>query len=453
MAGAAWTRFWAAARLPRYRAGTLHYSALGLLMAAAWLLVGELGMAMRDRAVMPASLELLRRHDATDHTVSLLLSGVPAVLSLLVSPLIGPLSDGFRSRWGRRRPFLFVLAPAGGLALLGTAASAQLGALATGLLGADPAHAALAAFAVCWTLFAAIMVCVQALYFGLVNDVLPQEWLGRFFGVYRLASLAIGIGFYLWVFPALDHHLHLVIGLIAAVFAAMLMLMCAMLREGAYPPRPPAAGRGPAAGLRSMLAAAMALPHAGWVYAALILGALIFGPFNTFSQYYAESLGVGKTELGELSSMAYGVSMALALPIGVLVDRYGAVRITLAVTVLYSIAIGAGYAALDSAAGFRSVYLLHVVLSGAYFTTAASLPMALFPRLDFLRCCAVRDMLGSLAGIALSVSQGALLDRSGHDYSLTLLFGACCAAACAVCLARLAWLSRPAGMGQPGQDK
>lgn len=442
--GAAWR---VRVRRPRYRAGTLRYSALGLALLLLWLLVGELGMAMRDRAVAPASLELLRRYGASDHTVSLLMSGVPALLSLIMSPLIGPLSDRFRSRWGRRRPFLLVLAPVGGLSLLGAALSEHLGALCASLAGADPAAAGLTVFAICWTLFAAIMLCVQALYFGLVNDVLPPAWLGRFFGLYRIVSLSVGIGFYLWVFPALDRHLHLIIGVIGAVFAGMLVLMCAMVREGIYPPVPPApAAARPAERARAMLDAAFALPHAGWVYAALISGAMVFGPFNTFSQYYAESLGVTKTELGEWSSLAYGVSMALALPIGMLVDRYGALRVTLLVIGVYSLAIGAGYGALDDAAGFRLVYLLHVVLSGAYFTAAASLPMALFPRLDFLRYCAFRDVLGAGAGITLSLLQGAVLDRSGHDYSLTLLFGAACGAACTVCLARLAWAGRGAAV-------
>ena len=79
-----------------------------------------------------------------------------------------------------------------------------------------------------------------------------------------------------------------------------------------------------------------------------------------------------------------------------------------------------------------------MVLSGAYVTAAASLPMALLPRLDFLRFCAIKDLLGSLLGIALSLAQGAVLDRSGHEYRLTLLFAAACGALCALCLARLA---------------
>ena len=293
-----------------------------------------------------------------------------------------------------------------------------------------------------------MLLCVQALYAGLVNDVLPTAWLGRFFGLYRMVSLSIGIGFYLWVFPLLDQHPYLIIGVIAAIFTGMLMLMCAMVREGQYPPPTPAPAPAPLAQrLRTILARGLALPGSGWLYGALILGGVSFGPFNTYSQYYAQTLGVSKTDLGELASLAYAVSMVLALPIGMLVDRCGAVRVSLVVMALYAIAIGAGYALLHDAAIFRPVYVLHVVLSGSYFTAAASLPMALFPRLDFLRYCAFRDLAGSVLGIAISLAQGALLDYSGHDYRLTLLFAAACGALTALCLARLAWTHRRAAGG------
>ncbi len=426
------------ARRSRFDVGTLRYSAVGLVTVITWLLVGELGMAMRDRAVMPASLEMLRRYGASDHLVSVLLSGIPAALALLMTPLIGGASDRYRSRWGRRRPFLFALAPVGGLALLGVAASQRLGAWSAALAGAgaDPHSHALTVFAVCWTIFAGVMLCVQALYTGLVNDVLPREWLGRFFGLYRVVSLSIGIAFYLWLFPALDRHLFAIVGVIAVLYAGMIMLMCAMVREGAYPAPAPRAGAS-LTRARASFADAFTLPQAGWIFGALIVGGIAFGPFNTFSQYYAESLGVSKTELGELSSMAYGVSIVLALIIGSMVDRYGAVTMSLAIMALYTAGIGAGYLLLHDAGTFRPVYLLHVVLSGAYFTAAASLPMALLPRLDFLRFCAIKDLLGSFLGISLSLAQGAVLDRAGHDYRLTLLFAACAGMVATVCLGRL----------------
>ncbi|MES3022473.1 MAG: MFS transporter [Pseudomonadota bacterium] len=430
------------AQRPRFKVGTLRYSALGLASVVLWLLVGELGLAMRDRALMPASLEVLSRYAASDHHVSLLLSGVPAVLSLFVSPLIGPASDRFRGRWGRRRPFLLALAPIGGLALLGIAASHKAGALLAAMAGggADEARYALTVFGVSWTIFCAVMLCVQALYIGLVNDVLPRAWLGRFFGIYRSVSLGVGIAFYLWVFPLLDEHPYKIIAMIAVLFTGMIMLMSLMVREGEYPPPTVSATGGSwLAQARAGLNGALTLPQAGWMFGALILGGLSFGPFNTFSQYYAASLGISKTELGQLSSMAYGASMGLALLIGIMVDRIGAVRMSLLVMGAYSVCIGVGYFLLRDANAFRGVYLLHVVLSGAYFTAAASLPMALLPRLDFLRYCAFRDLIGSLVGIALSMAQGAVLDRSGHDYRLTLLFAACCGGVCALCLGRLAF--------------
>ncbi|MBW8894556.1 MAG: MFS transporter, partial [Burkholderiales bacterium] len=110
-----------------------------LLALLCWLLLGDVGIAMRERGAVPSALELLRRHAESDTTVSLLMSTVPAVLSLLVVPLVGFHSDRCRSRLGRRTPYLLAAAPIGGIALLGLAASPMLaGTLDTALGGWSP---------------------------------------------------------------------------------------------------------------------------------------------------------------------------------------------------------------------------------------------------------------------------------------------------------------------------
>ncbi|MYM97393.1 MFS transporter, partial [Duganella vulcania] len=93
----------------------------GLLAVLFWLLVGDLAISIRERAALPSGLELLRRNGASDTTTSLLMSTVPALLSVLLVPLLGYHSDRLRSRWGRRRPFLLVAAPVGCAAMLGLA--------------------------------------------------------------------------------------------------------------------------------------------------------------------------------------------------------------------------------------------------------------------------------------------------------------------------------------------
>jgi MFS family permease len=426
----------------RYRAGTLRYSLAGLALVVFWLLVGEIGVAMRDRAVLLSGLELLRRYAASDTTVSVLLSALPVIVSVLLMPLIGQYSDHLRSAGGRRRPLLLVLAPLGTLALCGLAASPMLGQAMHTLLGSwspglDVCH--LGVFFVFWTGFECAALSALVLYAALVNDVLPKSVLGRFFAAIRIVGLGAGIAFNMWVLELTDDYLLQVLLGIGLLFGATVTAMCLMVREGRYPELAPL----PAGAMHNGLRATFARAHLDdcrrlqgglWVFGAFMLASVAFSPFNTFYLYYALQLGIPKAELGAMTAAGYSVSIALALVIGSLVDRYGAVRMALLCMAAYALTASAGYVAVHDADSFRLFFVCHIVMSGAYLTASASLPMTLFPRLEFMRFMSTKEMVGAIVGITVSLAQGRALDLSGHDYHLTLLTGAAFSVLCTFCL-------------------
>jgi maltose/moltooligosaccharide transporter len=398
-----------------------------------WLLLGDLGIAMRDRAALPAGLELLRVNGASDTTTSLLVSAMPALLSMFVVPLVGWHSDRFQSRWGRRRPFLMVAAPAGCAALLGLAWSPQLGMAAHAALGAMSPGAEvcrLAAFGLFWTLFDCAALCALSLFTGLVNDVVPFGWLGRFYALFRIVGLGAGIAFHTWLFALTDRHLTTIIAATAIVFGASILLMCLNVREGPAPPPRPVTRR---AAFRESLTAGPIL----WAIGIFVCASFTFNPFNTFYQYFAHAHGVPKATLGLLTAAGYCVSIGSAFGIGWLVDRHGAVRVSAVVMALYGAVAALGWLTVTDAVGFQVVYTAHVIISGAWYTAAASMPMALFPRERFAQVNATKDMLDVAGKIVLGVLQGPVLDMSGHDYRLTLLSGAAGAMLCLACMARL----------------
>jgi MFS family permease len=416
--------------------------AAGLAAVIFWLLVGDLGMVMRDRAALPSGLELLRRNGASDTVTSLLLSTLPALLSVLLVPLIAYHSDRSRSRWGRRRPFLLAVAPVGCGALLGLACTPLLGAWTHAALGPwspGPRSCNLIWFGLFWTSFECAAVSTASLYSGLVNDVVPSGLLGRFYAGIRVISLGVGIAFNSWVFALTDHHLYSVLAGTALVYGAAIVLMCLMVREVRYPGAAEARGgaRRTLAVPRAHILACFAHRPYWWMVAAFMLASVTFSPFNTFCQYYAQESGIGKATLGNLTAWGYSVSIVSAFGIGWLVDRYGALRLSLLFMGLYCAAAGAGYVLLHDAASFRVFYLAHIVISGAYFTAAASLPMALFPHARFVQYNSTKDLMVVFGNILVSSAQGPILDGSGHDYHLTLLSGAVFSLFCLICLLRL----------------
>lgn len=417
----------------------------GLIALFFWLMVGDLGISIRERSALPSGLELLRRHSASDTVTSLLLSTMPALLSLMLVPLIGYHSDRYRSRWGRRRPFLMVAAPVGAAAMIGLACSPDLGAwtdMALGSMSPGSRLCQLAYFCVFWTIFECAAISTLALYTGLVNDVVPKGLLGRFYAGFRILGLGVGIAFNTWVFALLDHHLYEILIGIGLLFGLPVVAMCLMIRETPCPV--PEADPGPAQPIkyayrvpRAHLAACFTERRYLWAFAAFMLAGVTFSPFNTFYQYYAQMSGLSKATLGSLTAWGYAVSIASAFGIGSMVDRYGAVRVSAIVMGLYLLTAAGGFLLIDGEASFRMFYLAHVVFSGAYFTAAASMPMALFPHGRFVQFNSTKDLLVACASIVVSSAQGPVLDMSGHNYRLTLLSATVFSLLCVVCLARL----------------
>ncbi|UGQ49146.1 MFS transporter [Massilia endophytica] len=406
-----------------------------------WLLLGDLSIAVRDRAALPSAVELLRSHGASDTMTSLLLSTVPALLNMFLVPLVGYHSDRCRSRWGRRKPFLLMAAPVGGLAMLGLSASPALAAWTDAALGAfSPGARAcrLAFFCLFWTVFECAALSALSLFTGLVNDIVPQGLLGRFFAGFRVVSLSVGIAFNTWVFALTDQFLPEILAGIGLVFGLPMLAMCLLVKETPLPPDAapapePERRRFP---LAHVLECFRYKPYA-WAVAAFMLASVTFSPFNTFYQYYAHVMGIPKSTLGALTAAGYAVSIFSALGVGWLADRFGALRVSSVIMAVYCVVASVGYMGLTDAASFRAFYLLHVIISGAYFTAAASMPMALLPRSKFVQHNSTKDLMVMLGTILVSSVQGPMLDFSGHDYRLTLLAGAMFSLLCIVCLGRL----------------
>lgn len=432
------------AALRALRAATVRPLGLaGLAGLLLWLLVGDLGVSMRDRAALPGALELLRRHEASDTVTSLLLATLPAALSMLLVPLAGYHSDHCRSRLGRRRPFLLVAAPVGGLALVGVALSPSLAAPLHDALGShSPGLAAcrLLLFGLCWAVFDCAAISALSLFNGLVNDLVPPRLLGRFFAGFRVVGLGAGIAFHHWVFALTDQHLGPVLIGVALCFALPLVAMVLALKEAPLPPEPATAAEGRPPPWRFPLAHVLACfryrPF-GWAVAVFMLAGATFGPFNTFYLHYAHALGLGKSTLGTLTAAGYAVSLLSAFGIGWLVDRHGAARVSSVVMGLYCGLSALGFAGVSDATSFQVYYLAHVILSGAWFTAAASLPMALFPRSRFVQFNSTKDLMAVLGAIVVSGIQGPALDLSGHDYRFTILAGSLCSLLAVACLVRL----------------
>jgi MFS family permease len=413
----------------RWTHGTLSYTAWGLAGLFFLLLCGDFAYAVRERSVGPVVQLMLRRLHASDTTMAFYFSTVPTALTLVISPIVSFKSDRYRSRWGRRIPFLLIPTPIAAVSIFGIGYVNELGIFVQHLLGMPPSRAgecALGCFAVLWTAFEVATVTAVAVFNGLVNDVVPRQMLGRFFGLFRQVSLGAGIIFNYWVLGQAEVHYRAVFIGISVVFFVGFTVMCLGVREGEYPPPPAVAGDGQNVlwnATRQYFQECFGLAYYRWMFVGMTLAYVTFTPVNLFSLLYAKQINVSMGTYGHLLAYSYFISFFLASPLGWLVDRAHTLRVTMATLLIYGVLmLGLGFF-IHNTWTFGAALVLHTVLSGCYWTVSAPLGQALFPRMSFAQYASASGIVTSLFTIIFGLGMGVALDATGHAYRLTYFLG------------------------------
>lgn len=405
--------------------GTLTYTSATLAALFAWLLLGDFAWSMRDRSAAPLAQWYLKHLETPNLLYALIISTFPNALGFVISPIISYKSDRHRGRFGRRIPYLLITTPIAALGMIGMGLCPVLAPWLNDLLGMhSPGEKsiALVAFALFWAVFSIATVAAKAVFGGLVNDVVPQPFIGRFYGLFRAISLLDGIIFSYWIFGLVDTAYTYIFCAIGLLYGIGFLWVCLKVKEGEYPPPPPAdpARPGPlgsfAAGARTYARECFTNPYYIGVFIMIMFGLLAFIPVNTFNIPFARSLGMSMETYGRYVAITYLISFVLSYFMGWLADAFHPIRVAMGCLLFYAAvaAWGALYATTPQTFAFAIV--LHGVASGCYFTSAASLGQKLYPHSRYAQFDSASDAIGSLATMATGPAVGLLIDATGDSY-------------------------------------
>ncbi len=420
------------------KAGKARRWTTGLLALFCFLLLGDLAWSLKERAMPDLFKFQLREFSQDTVLLNILFGAVPAVIAMLVGPLVGNWSDRTRTRIGRRIPFLLVCAPLVSGSMAGLAFSEPLGHLLWQMSGAAQGlreRYVVACMCLFWTLYELFTILTNALFVALVNDTVPQRILGRFFGMFRIVSLGVGVAFFYYVFgnelPALARTVMLSI---AGAYFVGFMILCRGVREPAYPPPQPAQEPGfyilrtqDSENSRFYLL----------LFLTLAMATICVLPVNINSYNAIEQFGVDRSDYGRAVAAAYGMSILMALPVGWLADRYHPLRVGYVTLFLYALCMLSAWFLVSGRLSFLIWFIVHSVLAGTFLTGTAALLPVLLPKARFSSLAALSASITALLTVLFTVGMGALLNWNGRDFHVIFLTAGVIAAVGTLCWRKL----------------
>ena len=321
-----------------------------------------------------------------------------AIVSVLVQPTIGTISDYLQSRWGRRKPFIFVGALLDVVFIYGIATSQSLLSLAAFLL-----------------LLAFSSNFAQGPFQGYVPDLVADRQVNTasaLIGTMRLFGLILGAALVSTGATTGDFGLPLIIiGVFEAVLA---MVTVAFVREG--PVARPREGK-------SWLAIALeawgtdALRERGFVFMTLTRLLFLMGPsvFVNLSLFYVRD-SLGQTGASQtlwltvgVASIAVGSALG-AIPSGRLADRFGRKQVVWAAAATAIVGIVLIARAQSPFEALPGLVLLGLG-NGLYIAIDWALMTSTIPRVASGRYMGLANIANSISGPLALIIGGLILDE------------------------------------------
>ena len=422
-----------------YHCGTLSYTKAGLFVLFAWLLWGDFCFTMME-AVVPSIMPLkMKALGCPNWVMGLILTTAPGVISMTVGPYVSFKSDRYRSRWGRRIPFILFSMPflCVCLTLLGFSDDIciLLRKSSPFLEQYTPATITIVLVAFFLIMFKFFDMFVSSVFWYLFNDVVPVQFLSRFMGAFRIVGTGASALYNCFVFKYAGTHMREILIGAALLYFIGFGLACLMIKEGQYPP-PSDKERYQSKGFRGLMTFFReSFSHKFYWFRFFCTAFGAFGyAINPFNIFFNQEMGLSLEQIGYITGLSSVVQMAAMYLMAIFVDRWHPIRICT-------------YGAIFGVLGFAiSMVWMFVTLPGTYFfwlnmgnafigsfltalLAVASLPceMRIFPKSRFGQFCSAQAMLRQCFLVVAGIMAGLFIDAikilyNGSDFAYRFKF-------------------------------
>ncbi len=402
--------------------GTLVYTKTGLAMLFLWLLWGDFCFTLMEQ-VIPSIIPLkLKALNTPNWVMAAVLTAAPTAMATVVSPILGFHSDRLRTRWGRRIPFLIISTPFIALFLLLMAFSPEIGHLLSRTLLAGsqiaPAAVVIGCIAVFMMGYRFFDLISNLIFSYLLNDVVPETHLTRFYALFRIAGILAGAFYNYFIFQFGESHTREILLGVAVLYFISFMQMCWKVKEGEYPPPPETVDK--RKGFRSEVKTYFTecfVHRLYWYYFLHTACWNIGGASYIFTIFLNLSLGVTLGQHGKILGVAQILTAILLYPAGALADRLHPLRVMvwvkigiLAATALNMIWLVKTFSPQVNFYILIGITAFTLPLNVMYMAAMSPMIMRLLPASRFGQFCSACYMMVSLFSILAGLAVGVTFD-------------------------------------------
>jgi MFS family permease len=410
-----------------WRVGTLVYNRTVLLSVFFWMLWGDLCVNIME-TVIPRLVPLhLERLGATKAMIGLISASIPAGVELIVNPFVSTYSDRFRSRFGRRRPFILLCTPILALCLVAVGFSndaANWMYRTIGSFGLSEAALSMTLLGILLAVFQFFNVVVLATYYYMIADVVPQNVIGSFTSLYKVMGAMGGIIFNKFIFPHADtHEAQIYIGC-AGIYVVAFMLMGWRVKEGEYPkPAPLGEQGGKLEVVGQWLRESFTIRFYQKLYS---IG--LFYYFATGSALFQQFFALNDLkEFGDATALAGLIALPVFFVMGPLSDRFHPLRMGILGMALMGASSLASYFLIHDAFTFKLWTAINAITMTCWLGSQISLLPRILPRAQYGQYCSANNTLCAIGKFGAPVLSGAVIGMLGSNrltYLWTAIFSA-----------------------------
>ncbi|MDB6095333.1 MAG: hypothetical protein JWM32_2895 [Verrucomicrobia bacterium] len=422
-----------------YRVGTLTYTRSALLQVMFWMLWGDFFFQLLE-SIPAALIPLQLRWEGASDTLIGLFSSPTALLAFCLYPVIGMHSDNHRGRLGRRRPFLLWCTPPAVLSLAMLGAAKPCGAFVYRTLAAlhlgehvTQAGCTIAWMGLCVIIFTIFNAYITQVYQYLFVDVIPQEVMGKFIGLFRVVGTLGSIAFNRWVLGPSQAHTFLVYVDIGLLYAIAFYLIVWRVKEGDYDPPPP---KQPGQRWKTVkryftecytnrfYLTFYCLSFFFWGSLAP-LSFIVFFATQAGQPGYAPTLGLTLAEFGHVKSWTFFIQLPIFFIIGPLIDRFHPIRVGLVGMFLISVSYFSCYWLIHGSNSLLVFWSINQGMIAIYLGAGAALTPRLLPREFYGQYLSANQAFGYMSVIIGPPLCGWFLGTVRDYRYIFILCGAC----------------------------